>query len=94
MHAQELVVTHDLGLKERSKQGVVTDKYEAGRTLRNRVKTLLSRIMDKKVKGRFKEYKAMCLEYLHCTAQKLELPNDTRVSGVYRMYQSALRSKK
>ena len=66
MHAQELVVTHALGLRERSRQGVVTDKYEPGKTLRNRTKALLSKIMDKKAKGRFKEYKAMCLEYLHC----------------------------
>jgi hypothetical protein len=94
MHAQELVVTHALGLRERSRQGVVTDKYEPGKTLRNRVKVLLSRIMDKKAKGCFKEYCTMCQEYLHCNGKKLELPNDTRVSGVYRMYQSALRSKK
>jgi cell fate (sporulation/competence/biofilm development) regulator YlbF (YheA/YmcA/DUF963 family) len=50
--------------------------------------------MDKKAKGCFKEYKAMRKQYLHCNGQKLELPNDARVSGVYRMYQSALRSKK
>jgi hypothetical protein len=31
MHAQELVVTHALGLRERSKQGIVTDKFEAGK---------------------------------------------------------------
>jgi hypothetical protein len=94
MHAQELVVTHALGLRERSKAGVVIDQYETGKSLRNKVKNLLSKIMDKKAKGRFKEYKAMCQEYLHCNCPKLELPNDTRVSGVYRMYQSALRSKK
>jgi hypothetical protein len=91
MHAQELVVTHALGLGERSKAGVVTDQYEAGKNIRNKVKNLLSKIMDKKAKGRFKEYKMMCQEYLHCNAPKLELPNDTRVSGVFRMYQSALR---
>jgi hypothetical protein len=48
MHAQELVVTHALGLRERSKAGVVTDQYEAGKSIRKKVKNLLSKIMDKK----------------------------------------------
>jgi hypothetical protein len=36
----------------------------------------------------------ICHKYLHCNAPKLELPNDTRISGVHRMNQSALCSKK
>ena len=48
MHAQELVVTHALGLRTRKKRGVgVIDSFESGRLLRDCVKKLVSRLMDK-----------------------------------------------
>ena len=36
----------------------------------------------------------MSLQYLQCDANKLDIPNKTRVSGSYKMYLSALRSRK
>jgi hypothetical protein len=50
--------------------------------------------MDKKAKGRFRELNKLCQEYLQCEANKLEIPNETRVSGTYKMYLSALRSRR
>jgi hypothetical protein len=94
MHTQELVTTHALGLKTRKRNGEVVDSFPDGKNLRDDVKLLLSKIMDKKAKGRFREYDKMCRDLLKVKARKLELPNDTRISGVYRMYVSALRSKR
>jgi hypothetical protein len=94
MHAQELVVTHALGLRTRSRKGEVIDEFPTGKLLRDKTKQLLSKIMDKKAKGRFIKYKDYCRDNLGIEARKLELPNDTRVSGVFAMYESALKSRK
>ncbi len=93
MHSQELAVCHALGLKERSANNVVIDMFEQGKNLRTRVKALLSKIMDKKAKNRYKEYVKICRTFLHALPNKLELPNETRVSGTFKMYLSALRSR-
>jgi hypothetical protein len=94
MHTQELVVSHALGIKERTKRNQVVDSFVMSKELRIRVKKLLSKIMNKQAKGRFCEFNKISKEFLHCKANKLELPNETRVSGTYKMYVSALRSKK
>ena len=61
MHAQELVVTHALGLRTRRKRGFgVVDEFESGKLLRDAVKKLVSKIMDKKAKSRFVKYKEFC----------------------------------
>jgi hypothetical protein len=94
MHAQELVTSHAMGIRERSKNLVSVDNFAPGKNLRNSVKALVSRIMDKRAKGRFKEYNNISMKYLRIKALKLEIPNETRVSGIYNMFLSALRSRK
>jgi hypothetical protein len=82
------------GIRERSKNLVSTDSFEPGKQLRNRVKALASRIMDKRAKGRFKEYTGISMKFLRLKALKLEIPNETRVSGIYNMFLSVLRSRR
>jgi hypothetical protein len=94
MHSQELVICHALGLRERRKKKEVFDSFVLSKNIRDQVKLLLSKIMDKKSKGRFPEYNAMCMQFLQCEANVLEIPNETRVSGTYKMYLSALRSRR
>ena len=93
MHAQELVVVHALGLRTRKKKGQ-KDEFPEGKNLRDKVGTLLSKIMDKKSKQRYERYGKYCKEHYGVDTIKLLVPNETRVSGVFGMYQSALRSKK
>jgi hypothetical protein len=93
MHTQELVITHALGIRTRSRRKVVIDSFPLGKRLRDNVRTLLSYIMDRKAKGRFKEYSAFCDDNCGTKGLVLELPNDTRVAGTYRMLLSCLRSK-
>ena len=94
MHTQELLITHALGIRTRKKNGIVVDSFELGKNLRDKVKSLLSFIMDRKSKGRFREYCMYCAEQTGTKGLVLELPNDTRVAGTYRMFCSCLRSKK
>jgi hypothetical protein len=94
MHTQELVVTHALGIRTRKRRGVVVDSFEKGKNIRDKVKSMLTFIMDRKSKGRFREYCTFCCENTGTKGLVLELPNDTRVAGTYRMFLSCLRSKK
>ena len=94
MHTQELVVTHALGIRTRSAKGQVTDSFEPAKNFRDKVKTWLSFIMDRKAKGRFREYSMYCAENNGTKGLVLELPNETRVAGTYQMFLSSLRSKK
>lgn len=93
MHTQELVVKHALGLNHRSKNKVKYDENVAGLHLRDRVKALVSQLMNKRKKNIFLKYKSYCLAQLGSEVLRLEIPNDTRVSGVFRMYESILRAK-
>lgn len=94
MHAQELVVQHALGLRQRSVNKKIVDEFAVGKALKDKVKILVSKIMDKRNKQRFIWYSDYVKKYLKMDVRKLELPNDTRVSGVFLMYESVLRSKK
>jgi hypothetical protein len=51
-------------------------------------------IMEKKSKGRFREYNDYCFYNFGCKAPILEIPNDTCVSGTYRMFLSCIKAKK
>lgn len=93
MHTQELVVKHALGLNHRSKNKVKYDENIEGLKLRDRVKALVSQLMNKRKKSIFLKYKNYCKVELGSEALRLEIPNDTRVSGVFRMYESILRAK-
>ncbi len=94
MHSHELVVVHALGLRTRSRNKVITDEFEVGKMLRDKVKILLSLIMNKKCKKRYQNYKRYCMDNLQCETTKFIIPNDTRMSGVCNMFESILRSKK
>lgn len=50
--------------------------------------------MDNKVKFRFSEFCEKSFSAFSCDANRLELPNDTRVSGTFKMFFSCLRSKR
>jgi hypothetical protein len=94
MHAQELVVKHALGLNPlKGRGGKPDDEFASGVALRDRVKTWLRRIMDKKSKTWFNKYKDFCKSRLGVDVIRFALPNDTRVGGVSLMYESALRSR-
>jgi hypothetical protein len=93
MHAQELVLKHALGLVTRRKGGQLTDSFPAGCELRDVCKSFATKIMDKKAKGRYLEYEQMSLQTYKVKPVKLKTPNDTRVSGVYSLFSSLLRSK-
>jgi hypothetical protein len=47
MHTQELVVGHALGIRTRKNNNVVTDKFPEAKNLRDKVKLLCSKVMDK-----------------------------------------------
>jgi hypothetical protein len=93
MHQQELVVQHALGLRGRTKNKQIVDSFDKGKNLRDKCKVFVSKLMNKKTKNLFKKYQTYCKDVLHCATNRLEIPNDTRVSGVFRMYESLLRSK-
>lgn len=94
MHAQELVVQHALGLRQRRKGGQDVDSFGPGKALRDKCRTLVTKIMDKRSKNKFVKYIEYCLKELQIEVNKLEIPNDTRVSGVFYMYESILRPRK
>lgn len=93
MHSQELAVGHALGVKERRANNEVVDCFEVGKNLRKKTKVLCSYIMDNKVKSRYQEFRDQSFTAFACDANRLELPNDTRVSGTFKLFTSCLRSK-
>ena len=93
MHAQELVLKNDLGLAILKKGGEVVDSFEVGKNLRDKAKALGSKIMDKKAKGRRKEYSEVAKDTYGNAANIILLPNDTQVSEVHMMFESLLHAK-
>lgn len=94
MHTQELVVNHAFGIRTRTLNKIVVDEFEPGMRCREKVKKLLSFIMNRKAKGRFREYQTLLKANCGIAGNVLELPNDTRVAGTYRMFLSCLRAKR
>lgn len=92
MHTQELVVQHALGIRQRSRNKNAWDYFHAGKSLRDKSRDLVKKIMDKKTKKGFPKFTKFCETKLKMMVRKLEVPNDTRVSGVFVMYESLLRS--
>jgi hypothetical protein len=82
MHTQELVVGHAMGIRTRKKNNGVTDQFPAAKNLRDKVKLLCSKLMDKKANNRFHKYRDYCKNNLSMSDRKLETPNDTRISGI------------
>lgn len=94
MHAQELVVQHALGIRKRSKNNKIIDEFQHGRDLVKKVHVLVSKIMDRRAKNKFSKYIEYCSNDLTTEVNRLIIPNDTRVSGVFLMFESMLRSRK
>jgi hypothetical protein len=94
MHAQELVVQHALGIRDRTRMRQPIDQFAAGKSLKEKVKKLVSTIMDKHKKQRYQLYHDYCKLNLKVDVRKLYIPNDTRVSGIFYMYESVLKSRK
>lgn len=95
MHTQELVLQHALGIRRRSRLGEIHDEFPPGKELKEKVKKIVSLIMNKLPKNRFKKYQDYCKKNISGIAvRKLVNPNDTRVSGIYHMFESVLRSYK
>ena len=93
MHTQELALTHAFGLRDRKRNGDVTDSFLPGKAIRDRVRKLCSTIMNRKSKGCFNDYSMLCKDEHGFKALVLELPNETRISGTFRMFNSCLRAK-
>jgi hypothetical protein len=94
MHAQELVVQHALGLRDRTRMQQTIDAFPEGKALKEKVKILVSAIMNKHNKKRYIQYHDYIRLNLKQEVRKLYIPNDTRVSGIFYMYESVLRSRK
>jgi hypothetical protein len=94
MHTQELVLQHALGIRERTRMGEPWDTFPEGKALVKKVKKLVGYVMKKQDKNRFQNYHDYCKKTWQISARKLVNPNDTRVSGIYFMFESVLRSYK
>jgi hypothetical protein len=94
MHTQELVLQHALGIRTRTKNKKIIDEFPDGKLLTKNFKKLCAYIMNKHDKNRFLNYNDYCKTVLKMDARKLVTPNDTRVSGIYFMFESILRSYK
>lgn len=94
MHTQELVLQHALGVRRRTRMGKAHDQFPPGYLLKVKVKKLVRLIMNKHDKNRFKKYVDYCKTFLNIDVRKLVVPNDTRVSGIFHMFESVLRSYK
>ena len=58
MHTQELIVKHALGLADRiDRVTKIKNTFEAGKNLKDKVKLLVSKIMNKRSKNLFIKYK-------------------------------------
>ncbi len=94
MHTQELVLQHALGIRRRTRKGEIHDQFIPGRNLKEKAKDLCKLIMNKSNKQCFLKYRDYCKSNLNVDVRKLVVPNDTRVSGVFHMFESVLRSYK
>jgi hypothetical protein len=93
MHSVDLATKHALLIAKRTKNGRDVDNWPEGVAFRQRVHRMISYLMDKKSKGRFKFLNELSQKRYGCDAIRLELPNKTRISGFYRMLKCALISK-
>lgn len=94
MHTQELVLQHALGIRERTRRGEAFDNFVEGKELTKKIKKLVTYIMNKHDKNRFLNYSDYCKQTLKVVVRKLVVPNDTRVSGIFFMFESLIRSYK
>lgn len=93
MHTQELVVTHALGIRTRTNRDGLKDTFPAMRDLIQKVRILCSTISNKKSKNTFKLYKKFIRETFKEDVRAFVLPNDTRVAGVFLMFESLIKQK-
>src|SRR5687768_10010907 len=93
MHAQELCLKHAIGVAVRTENRQIVDSYPKGKALRDKCKLLASKIGDKKAKARWVEAIKISKETWDVVPIKLCVPNNTRISGMFTLFQSILRMK-
>lgn len=93
MHISELIQKHAVGAQQRRKNNQIIDKFEEADIVRNKVRGASAYIMDRKAKGRFKDYVKCCEKHFDTQPPKLLCPGVTRVSGIHLNYRSHLRHK-
>lgn len=94
MHTQELVLQHAVGIRERTRNKEAFDDFKQGLELTTKVKKLCKYMMNKHHKNRYKDYQEYCERVVKTKVRKLVVPNDTRVSGIFFMFESILQSYK
>ncbi len=90
MHHIDLSMEHALDQTKRTKQKEVIDEFDDCNNLWLKLKTALSYLTSKQAKKRFAKYTESYKEFGKVLT--LEVPNDTRVGGTKRMFESTLRS--
>ena len=93
MHAQELVLKHAIGVAVRMKGKQVVDEFECGLLLRDKAKVVASKLYNKKAKGRWKEIEAISQRVFSVKPIKPVVPSETRISGVFALFQSLIKLK-
>ena len=88
MHTVDLSMEHAMGQAKCTKLKEIVDQFKACNELRLKLKNCLSWLMSRRAKKRFKEYTAVNKNFAEVLA--LELPNETRVGGTQRMFESVL----
>lgn len=92
MHRGSLAINHAGGFLTRSKSGAITDSFPQCSKFRRNVHDMVSYLMDRKAKDRWKRYSAAVNTSYKCDPIIIPTPNKTRVNGVSLMYDAAIRS--
>ena len=93
MHTNDLVTKHATGMVVRKVNNVISDSFDALQAMVKEVKDAGSYLMEKRAKNRWANFVRVG-KMVGFTATKIELPNKTRVSGLYRMLISFLRNRR
>ena len=93
MHVVELVIKHATGIVKRTKNKKIVDEFPAAEEIRTLVVGFVRYVWDKNARHRLKDYSEHCRGMFGYEPFKLDVPNKTRVGGVYKMYYNFLRQK-
>ena len=93
MHGVDLLLEHGTGKTKRTKNKVAVDEFPELENLRRKIYRICTIISNKKKKGLFELYDKFCLQFYGSPAPRIDVPNDTRISGTILMYQKVLRSR-
>ena len=92
MHLVQLAIGHALGLKTRSNNRIVVDKFQHGADIIKIARDVVAFLNPKKSHSNFVLFKQTAKEW-GLDVIKMDLDNETRVSGALRLLQAVLRSK-